>query len=212
MEYSILVRPEYFEDHEKSLDKDLRSASNVKLPADIKLALRRQQNYRRRILKEKGSEINIKQRQNKSKVSTSTQVETNPISLTFPKSLQAKAQSFLSFLQNIPGLKVNEKGEISYGAQHVSGSRKIDLVHDFVRDRPSKSPAKGWQVLAEALKEHNVPKEFIGNRSRWQYIQGLEANADPEATPRRSISRTLSDLESLRRRLQFQTGTGIKQL
>ena len=64
--------------------------------------------------------------------------------------------------------------------------------------------------MAEALQENNVPKEFVGNRSRWQYIQGLEAT--PHDTPTRTpLSKTLSDLQSLRQRLQFQSGTGVGQ-
>ena len=175
MEYSILMRPDYFDDHEKSLMKQSRRVlRHRKLPADQKLALYRQQNYRRRLLKEKGTEISIKPKGNKSASAQVTQTETNPIVATLPKSLQTKGEGFLDFLQKIPDFSVNQKGEISYREQHIPGSRIFDLVHDFVRDRPSKSPAKGWQVLAEALQENNVPKEFVGNRSRWQYIQSLE--------------------------------------
>ena len=210
MEYSVLVRPELLEDYEKQLTKEAGKAKRLKVPSDIKLALYRQENYRRRLLKEKGSEIKVRQKANKSMTTQEVQTGLNPIVATLPKSLQSKGEGLLDFVQKIPDFVVNEKGEISYSGTHVPGSRIFDLVHDFVRDRPSKSPAKGWQTLAEALKEHNIPKELVGNRSRWQYIQGLEKS--PPSTPTSgSVSKALRDLEALRRRLSFQSGTKITQ-
>lgn len=209
MEYSVLIRPESIKDHEKSLSLDTRKANKLKVPADIKLALYRQRNYRKRLLREKGSEIKVRSQTRNSKSTAGTQLGTNPIVATLPQSLQGKGEQFLSFLQQIPNFKVNDRGEVSYGAEEADGSRIIDIVHDFVRERPAKSPAKGWKLVAAALKEANVPREFIGNRSRWQYIQSLESSSASTPRTRPSIAKTLSDIGSLRRRLQFQSGSGV---
>ena len=86
-------------------------------------------------------------------------------------------------------------------------------MHDFIRERPSKSPAKGWQVLVEALKDYNIPKEFIGNRLRWQYIQTLDepTTYSPSTPASRRLTDTLRNYQALRRRLSFQSGSGIGQ-
>lgn len=210
MDISYLVRPEYFKDHEKALSKQTSKIGKSNYPSDIKLALYRQGKYRQRLLKEKGQEVRVRQK-GPSKVvsSVETQSGNNPIITSLPKSLQSKGENLVSFLTAIPELTINHKGEVGYGQQHVKGSRIVDLVHDFTRERVSASPPKGWELLAKALGDHNVPREFVGNRTRWNYIQSLDRSRSPSVTPKRpSITKTLSDLDSVRRQLQFQSGNG----
>lgn len=92
---------------------------------------------------------------------------------TFPKTLKQKAANLINFIDTLPDIKIGEKGELNYKDHPIRGSNYIDLVHDFVRDRRKRTrPPIGARELALALREANVPHEFIGNQQRWQLIEG----------------------------------------
>ena len=87
-----------------------------------------------------------------------------------PPSSRRKAKLLLQMLRRHPDVSYNEQGELQYLGKAVSGSNIIDLVNDVIRNRKSSEP-QGWQVFSKALKDVNVPQEYVGNRKRWTYMQ-----------------------------------------
>jgi len=206
MEYSILVRPDFLEQHLKGTEKDVKAIRRGKYPSDVKLALYRQQNYRRRMLKESPGEIKVKAPPRHTHASTPAPTHTlssapTPVPTgeelivsSLPKSHQRAGASLIKHLQSIPDLKVNEKGEIEYQGETAHGSRIFDLVHDFIRKR-NRPPATGYELLAKALRDHNTPRELITNQDRWLDI---EYSTSPRKKGRRQRHQTGSGCKGIR--------------
>lgn len=99
---------------------------------------------------------------------------TSTISLSeFPKSVKERAKKFIEFVQNIPDIKIDNKGQVHYKNNIIRGSNFTDLVNDFVRNLKKKTrPPTGARELALALREANVPSSYIGNKNRLDLIQG----------------------------------------
>ena len=97
-----------------------------------------------------------------------------------PPSSRRKAKLLLQMLRRHPDVSYNEQGELQYLGKAVSGSNIIDLVNDVIRHRKS-SEHQGWQVFSKALKDVNVPQEYVGNRKRWMYMQ--RGDPSPHSSP-----------------------------
>ena len=87
-----------------------------------------------------------------------------------PKAYKSKAQRLLKRLRTHPNLSWNQRGEITWDEQVVPQTNLVDLVNDVLRKRKLFSPATGWETFAAALRDVNVPREFVGNPDRWRYI------------------------------------------
>jgi hypothetical protein len=61
---------------------------------------------------------------------------------------------------------------LAIGGNIIPGSNIVDLLNDVLRDRRSSSPI-GWEPFARLLAFLNIPREFIHNNQRWDYIQRL---------------------------------------
>jgi response regulator RpfG family c-di-GMP phosphodiesterase len=59
----------------------------------------------------------------------------------------------------------SSKGELILKDATIPKTHMVDLVNDLMRKRTT-----GWRLLAEALKDSNIPRELIGNQERWMYI------------------------------------------
>ena len=68
-----------------------------------------------------------------------------------------------------------------------------DLVNDVLRQRKSKFDPLGWEVFAEALQRRNVPRELIGNASRWDYIRQPVVTPDTVTSTRRRPTESSED-------------------
>jgi len=88
-----------------------------------------------------------------------------------PKSLHSKADRLIDVLHKTPGLSWNHRGEMVLQGNVYAGSNYVDLINDVLRSRKTIEPV-GWQVLANALNEVNVPQDLVGNAARWKYMRG----------------------------------------
>ena len=87
-----------------------------------------------------------------------------------PKVYQQKAAALMKRIKEHPDLSWNERGELVIRGEPVMGTNMVDLVGDLVRRRKSFEP-HGWQRLARALHDTNVPQDLIGHRERWTWMQ-----------------------------------------
>lgn len=219
MEYSILVRPDFFEQHVKRTEKDVKKTlKKQKYPDDVKLALYRQENFRRRMLKEKPTEIKVK-------ATTTTPLPPAPVSSqatptqppsassgeeiiisSLPKTYQKAGIHLIRHIQSIPDLKVNEKGEIEYKGETAEGSRIFDLIHDFIRKR-NRPPARGYELLVKALRDSNTPRELITNPDRWLDIEygGQTFSVTPKKRKGRRRQQSGSGLSKVLKGLKWKS-------
>ena len=55
-----------------------------------------------------------------------------------------------------------------------------------------KSEPSGWQTFAQNLKESNVPRDYVGNKKRWDYMHE-EEEEELFGTPRQNIAMRIKE-------------------
>ena len=169
MEYSVLIRPDmlahHFSESQQAIKNILKKSNQ---PSDINYNLFRQENFRKKLLENQPTEIQLKPVPSSAQpvVEEPKTFEVSKVIGSLPKSFQTKGRDFISHVQQIPDLEIFHDGKLSYKGLPVVGANFRELVHDFVRNRRSKSPAKGSGVLLDILKESNIPAGLIGNTSK----------------------------------------------
>ncbi|KAF4514006.1 UNVERIFIED_CONTAM: hypothetical protein B566_EDAN018582 [Ephemera danica] len=83
-----------------------------------------------------------------------------------------KAQVLYGILKRSPDIKWDTNGRVYIKDQIIRGSNIVDLLNDVVRSRQGEPPT-GWEQFANVLAAINVPREYIGNDNRWNYILAL---------------------------------------
>ena len=65
-----------------------------------------------------------------------------------------------------------------------------------------KSESSGWQTFAQNLKESNVPRDYVGNKKRWDYMHEEDEEEEGElfGTPRQNIAMRIK--ESVKKKKQ----------
>ncbi len=121
-----------------------------------------------------------------------------------PVNMRGKASKLMEHINRHPGIAWSDRGELIYKNEVVPDSHAIDLVNDLLRKRNTKEPI-GWNVLARALKESNVPRRLIDNDGRWDRMHStpdrpirlldIDTAAPPSKRPVRRPLRIL-DLET----------------
>ncbi|KAF4529188.1 hypothetical protein B566_EDAN017653 [Ephemera danica] len=86
--------------------------------------------------------------------------------------LSRKAKLLMNLLSRSPYISWDESGRVMINNQLLHGSNIIDLLNDVLRNRKHSAPV-GWEPFARVLASLNVPREFIHNEQRWEYIQSL---------------------------------------
>src|SRR5260221_13239332 len=80
--------------------------------------------------------------------------------------MRGKASKLVEHISRNPSIGWSDRGELIYNDRVVPDSHAVDLVNDLLRKKNAKEPV-GWDVLARALKESNVPRRLIDNDGRW---------------------------------------------
>ena len=106
------------------------------------------------------------------------------------KSYKKKTQMILQHIQDNPDLSWNERGEFIWQGRRIENSNMMDLINDLMRKRKNFDSPHGWKTFASALKTSNVPRELVGNPSRWNYM--FHSNTPTLATPSHSTLTTQS--------------------
>ena len=103
-----------------------------------------------------------------------------------PKGQLIKARLLLKYIADNPDIKWNDKNELVYKGQTIPNSNFHDLFQDLVRNlRKAGRPPKGFDQLAQALKDQNVPLTAIGHEARRRHIADEVIEEGPsEETPK----------------------------
>lgn len=112
-----------------------------------------------------------------------------------PKKWKSQASRLLTHIENNPDVGWNEKGELVLKDTAIPKTHIVDLVNDLMRKRTTSRDPNGWRRLADALKDHNIPRELIGNEDRWSYINDTSnyvESVTPNVRQRSGIYRTLT--------------------
>jgi len=104
---------------------------------------------------------------------------------TVPKKWRTQASRLLTHIKVHPDISWSSKGELVLKNTVIPQTHAVDLVNDLLRKRTSSSLPTGWRLLADALKDSNIPHELIGNQDRWKYISTSSEEAQPVTPSRR---------------------------
>jgi hypothetical protein len=80
----------------------------------------------------------------------------------------------------------DERGTMAIGGNIIPSSNIVDLLNDVLRDRRSSAPII-WETFAKLLAFLNVPREFIHNSQRWEYIRRLHGMQGDKRRPSDSL-------------------------
>lgn len=84
---------------------------------------------------------------------------------TLPKAFKTKGELLFKRLCDNEVITWDKNGSVSINGGVLPNSNIVDLVCDVVRCKKSGSPA-GWKEFIGALRQINIPQEFIGNPQR----------------------------------------------
>jgi len=107
-----------------------------------------------------------------------------------PKIHKEKARGLIDFLDKSKELRILDNGEVSINNTIVPQSNIVNLVHDIVRDRPKAPGPLGYKNIVVLLKDLKIPKELVGNPTRWKMINEDFQTPDTK-TPRAKLKRKL---------------------
>ena len=115
-----------------------------------------------------------------------TEVETIPSAVeeelikSLPKLYKSGARQMLDKIkQNRDDLHWNEKEELVYENEPISGSHVVDFVNDILRHRKGFEPV-GWSVFARGLARMNVPENLVRNPQRQSVIREFKTRVTEE--------------------------------
>ena len=104
---------------------------------------------------------------------------------TVPKRWRTQASRLLTHIKVHPDISWSSKGELVLKNTVIPQTHAVDLINDLLRKRTSSSLPTGWRLLADALKDSNIPHELIGNQDRWKYISTSTEEDQPVTSSRR---------------------------
>ncbi len=81
----------------------------------------------------------------------------------------------------------NKEGNLMYKGEHVPGTNIVDIVNDVIRKRTKNPEPKGWDLVAQGIKDTNVPLELVGNHQRYNGPIDVKRNDEfrtPAVTPK----------------------------
>ena len=122
-----------------------------------------------------------------------------------PLSYRLKAEQLLSWIENNSKITWDEKGRVKVYGKPIANLNIVDLINDTVRGRKKSEPS-GWQTFAQNLKESNVPRDYVGNKKRWEYMNEEDEEEEEEeegelfGTPRENIAMRIK--ESVKKKKQ----------
>lgn len=108
------------------------------------------------------------------------------------------AELLYDSLNNAEIIKWDKAGSVSVQGVKIQGSSIIDLISDVVRNRQDSSPV-GWVNFANVLAELNIPREYIVNARRKEFIQQLQSK---QHTPTTSSPKSRSVQKNKKHRYQ----------
>ena len=121
-----------------------------------------------------------------------------------PLSYRRKAEQLLSWLEKNSKITWDEEGRVKVYGKPIANSNIVDLINNTVRGRKKSEPS-GWQTFAQNLKESNVPRDYVGNKKRWDYMHEEDEEEEEEegelfGTPRQNIAMRIK--ESVKKKKQ----------
>ena len=90
-----------------------------------------------------------------------------------PKTFRSKAIRFLNWIRNTNMITWDAAGAVYINGAKLPRSNIADLVSDYLRNRTTVGAANGWYSFGHALKDLNVPRDFIGNTLRWKALEQM---------------------------------------
>jgi len=145
-----------------SLDSEMMyTIQDVNTPIDVKIIKYNQILQRYKFLQtDRDKPYRIETEENSEKIS----VMENIIDGMTKKQLPL-AKSLTDFISKQQNIHIADNGELTIDGTRIKNSNIIDIIHDLARDRKTHPAPVGIKQLSKALREANVPLEYIGNKN-----------------------------------------------
>ena len=159
------------------LDKEIQHILNSDLPDDIKAV-----QYISALKKYRAFDYNRSHRLDET-IEKEKDLETRLLQ-SIPNSQSHLAKRIYDHLKD-NNITFTSKGELIHNQTPIIGSNIIDLVHDLLKTSNKEIPT-GWNEFAEILKQTNLPKMYIQNTQRKNYLHPkvvAKRARTPYATP-----------------------------
>ena len=104
-----------------------------------------------------------------------------------PHSFRNKAALLVKKWKRAGVLGWNKEGNLVYKGEHIPGTNIVDIVNDVIRNRAKNPKPKGWDLVAQGIKDTNVPLELVGNQQRYNEAVVARKNDEfhtPPVTPK----------------------------
>jgi hypothetical protein len=115
------------------------------------------------------------------------------------KAIKNKACSLLKILSEGKQVVWNNLGEVTINGVPVPRSNIVNLVTNIVKSKNDSRP-HGWDKFAIAVMAANVPRLFVGENLRRQYIEAI--NTPPPSVPPPMLESPVEQHRGLRPRLK----------
>ena len=89
---------------------------------------------------------------------------------TVPSTMQRRAKLILDKIRQNSDMSWDSRGQLMIGEKPIKDTNITDLLNDVLRKRKRPHPT-GWEAFAKGLRDANVPRELVGNKERWSYLQ-----------------------------------------
>jgi hypothetical protein len=170
MKKAILV-PSEFGQHVRPIDESLSNIDSEmmrimqmqQVPMDVKM-----RNYNQ-LLQKYMTMKNIRNQPIKLEVDdgeSSMLVSENEVLDGIPATKKEIARLLFNFIRKQDNITIARNGEVTINGKRIPESNIVDLVHDTIRDRKTFKAPTGSSPFLKALKDANIPLEYIGNKTR----------------------------------------------
>lgn len=110
-----------------------------------------------------------------------------------PKNLVKKTDQLLQWIKENPDiLSWDDRRQIIYNGDVVSGSNIVDLFRDIMVMRKSYEPT-GWQAFLKGLRDMDTPKSYIQNQVRRKRLDDIDYQSPKDSREnKKKIKKTTS--------------------
>ena len=105
-----------------------------------------------------------------------------------PQSFRNKAALLVKKWKRGGVLGWNKEGNLMYKGELIPGTNIIDIVNDVIRNRAKNPEPKGWDLVAQGIKDTNVPLELVGNSKRYVNQATIRKNDEFHTPPTSTIT------------------------
>ena len=115
-----------------------------------------------------------------------------------PKNLKQRGKLLIDKIKEHPDvMKWDQRGQLIYQDQPLTGSHVVDLVGDMLRPRKGFDPV-GWETFAQGLAKMNTPEDLVRNQARRVVVRNYKSGGKQYETPQFTFPSSVGPVRNTR--------------